>query len=611
MGALAKFNADGFRVVADNALDLIVGTQAAGAGHVAANVREMATTLNTSLEGLDEHVGLLREANVEGFDRVTNTLGADLTSLKWLGGASVLVQAVGFAVVAKQLSGVRGEIASLGDDLRKQGQQLLEAQHAGNRHLEAIEDFARGQLETSQRILETLASSRRVEATQLIEQGWANLLNGYREEARGRFEQSLEFDNTVYLPHAELGEIYEQNGDLELAEKHFRKASDFSRDVDGDASGFSLLRLVWFLDEHDRRDEATTLLTDGLSSARLDQWRLGAAELAARFSLGDLAIRSVRQAIEEDDNAFLAAAASVPLSALGPPMAALLMELDGLRRGPALLTLQAICSKFKSIDVLSTLGAPTPERIEAARGQAATLLEECLLASYPSLVEVGSRVGSLAAEVETLLAEATSSHRDRHSRWLHAWERAYEKNHWPWRAGTVSDPGGAQPNPGGDFFRSALIGLVVTVGLTVVLLVFGAEDLSLLLGLVGGGAAGIYDMTQRQSRRARFDFAQTGDSEETAALRYEAMLTELFKVAREASAKELAEVAGRSGSEELGRLAETVLGRQLPTDRSRPSSRDLEILPPPGDALAAARTPGSQVPDSVSSVWVFIETGAF
>lgn len=412
------FDTNGFRVVADSALGLIVGTEAAGAGHVAANVRDMAQKLGTNLDGINQQVQTLQASNVQGFEEVTSTLGGDLTGLQWLGGASILVQAVGFAAVATELSGVRGEIGGLREDMREQGQQLLDAQRASTRHLEAIEDIARSQLETSQQILETLASSRRVEATQLIEQGWANLLNGYREEAQQRFEQSLEFDNTVFLPHAELGDIYEQVGDLERAEAHLRKAADFSRDMPGETSGFSLLRLVRFLAEQDRRPEAVKLLQEGVESGRLISWRLGAAELASHLGLVDFALAEVRAAIAEDDKAFLAAMASVALASIGARLTALLIEIDRKRREPILDLLRDHTRKIDLLTAFAEYGHPSNEIVSEIRRSSASVLERGLIDAYPTLGDVASRAAQLSSEMDDLAKQGCEAIRLRCDRWL-------------------------------------------------------------------------------------------------------------------------------------------------------------------------------------------------
>lgn len=232
MTALTSFSASGFSVSANNAIDYIAGTQAAGSGMVSANIQGLAKTMHADLGRVSQQIASqtaqLSEINVEGFKSVGDKLSQGFSSLETLSGFSIAVQAAGFAVVAKQLHSLRGDVKALHADMVRQGEELIGLQRIANAGIERLVDFAERQFQTQEKILEALVSSRTVEAQQLIRQGWENLKNGYEDEAFERFKKSLDFDNTVYMAHAELGRILEGRNDLKTGEDHLIRASKFS-----------------------------------------------------------------------------------------------------------------------------------------------------------------------------------------------------------------------------------------------------------------------------------------------------------------------------------------------------------------------------------------------
>ena len=120
-----QFSAGGFRVVADNALDLIVGAEAASAGYVGANIQQAAAGLRTDLRGIAQRINsegaALRAINESGFANVERTLSADLNNLEDLSAISIAISAAGFAAVTS-------EVGKLRADLRNVATTFLEVQ---------------------------------------------------------------------------------------------------------------------------------------------------------------------------------------------------------------------------------------------------------------------------------------------------------------------------------------------------------------------------------------------------------------------------------------------------------------------------------------------------
>jgi len=438
MPASGVYGSDGFRVVADNALELIVGTEAAGAGHVSANVQKMARTLDTGLSRVGQRIDEASAANLEGLQDLIDLGGSGLAGLHWLGGASLLVQAVGFATVASKLDGVRGEVAGLREDLQRQGEQLLAAQEQSNRHLASLEDFASRSLETTEAILRVLASSRRVEAQQLIEQGWTNLVAGYRSEAQERFEASLEYDNTVYLAHAALGDLRLTAGDQPEAEAHLNKAVDFSAAVGGEAVTFSRLRLATFLLERGRTGEVMSQLVQLQSADPSGAVLVRIAELAAEAGARPFALSAVRRAIESDPSTFVQVMGSKELASLGADLVALLTSLDAERRTPVLAGLEAAMVSVECLVAWSTaceeFGSRAASGLARLRESGAALLERALVEPYAALdalkVEVTEYAAAASGEVERLSDQFGDDVFD----WFRDWVSSYEVVAWPWTA---------------------------------------------------------------------------------------------------------------------------------------------------------------------------------
>lgn len=307
MSALGTFSAQGFQVTASNAIELIAGTEAAGAGMVSANVREVGELLHVDFANLSRTVvdqgSQLASINARGFDTVRRTLEGGFGTLETLSGLSVATQAVGFAVVATQLAGVRKDVR----ELTGKAAELVDLQRSATGHLESLADFAQRQLKTQEQILATLVSSRTVEAQQLVRQGWENLRNCYEDDAFERFQRSLEYDNTVYVTHAELGAINEKRGQFEKAEDHLRRAARFATQAGPALAAFASVQLASFLDRRGRHGEALSTLRDGLQAWRTPAWVFYLAELSAEAGDADAALAALREAMGGDAAFFNAA----------------------------------------------------------------------------------------------------------------------------------------------------------------------------------------------------------------------------------------------------------------------------------------------------------------
>lgn len=409
MTALATFSADGFRVTASNAVEYLAGTQAAGAGMVSANVRELATTMHCDLGRVAQQIGVqtaqLAEVNVQGFRSIGEKLQQGFGNLEILSGVSIAVQAAGFAVVAKQLGALRGDVRAMHADLARQGEELIGLQRIANAGIERLVDFAERQLKTQERILEVLVSSRTVEAQQLIRQGWENLKNGYEPEAFERFKRSLDFDNTVYVSHAELGRILEGRGDLVAAEDHLNRASRFASGAGPQVEGFALVQLAGFYERHGRIDDAITRMRDALRRDDMPPWRFYLCELLTSKGNAAEALQLLRALINADGRFHAVAAGSTALQTLQPKLTALLVELDAQRRGAAIGALAPLAGALTGLEALNS----DAQTIETVRRNGATILEQSLVRPFVDLEPLGERALE-AVQQARLRVEETCDH---------------------------------------------------------------------------------------------------------------------------------------------------------------------------------------------------------
>ena len=395
--ATGTFSASGFQVSASNALDLIAGTQAASAGMVSENIQSMSRTLDLDLRQIGQTVAsqgrALGEINQRGFSSLQKALETGAASLQTLSVVSIAVQAVGFAVVAKKLGELRGDVQLLHRDMVRQGEELAGLHRVANAHSESLVDFSARTLVTNERILETLVSSRTTEAQQLIRQAWDNLRHGYEEDAFSRLVRSLEYDNTIYFAHAELGKLYEGKGDLERAEDHFCRATRFGVGVAA-IQGFAHLQHSGFLERRGRHDEAARELDAALALESRPEWLFASARLLARRGRPDEACAAVVRAVEAEPTLFVAAMGSEEFATLRPSLTRTLMELDQARRSRAL---DLIGELVRHVEALRVLETPETE-FEVLRSSARQLLEAVLTGPFAELGACEQQAGGVRAQ---------------------------------------------------------------------------------------------------------------------------------------------------------------------------------------------------------------------
>ena len=410
--SLATFDANGFEVTANNAIDYMAGTQAASSGMVAENIRETSSLLRADLSKVNstlvEQTDKLADINTEGFEAVGESVSEGFSTLNAISGASLAVQATGFAVVAKQLHGLRGDVNEMHEELAAQGERLIELQETTNRHLQDLVAYASRTLETQEKILETLVSSKTVEAEQFIRQGWDNLVNGYEEEAFERFQRSLEYDNTVYLAHAELGRIYDGRGKDDLAEDHYVRAVRFAGKAGDKIKAFAHLQYARFLEQRTRYSDAIEQVDEALALDAIDPetregWKFYHAELLAQDHQTDKTLSEIEHLIERDDEYFVAAMGSESLQKIQPDLSEKLVELDRSRRAPIFQRLNEISPQVRALEVLN------PENGREFLERSRNLFEEALTAEFDELSILQRETTQLAPQIQKALDSAIQS----------------------------------------------------------------------------------------------------------------------------------------------------------------------------------------------------------
>jgi tetratricopeptide (TPR) repeat protein len=436
--ATGTFSENGFTVAADNALDLLIGTQAAGAGMISVNVQQLARSLNVDLTKVQNTIvsesGRVSAVNQQGFTVLNNTVKSELGDvergvakmdanlenvsegigeLKAISAASVAIQAAGFALTIGQLVSLRGEVRAMHGELAEQGKQLIGLQKLTNSHLERLSDFAERTLETQERILETLVTSRTNEATQLIRQGWDNLQGGFDDDAFSRFVKSLEYDNTVYVPHAELAQLYERRQNDSQAEEHHRRAVRFAGNVGPEIKGYAHIQYAAFLERKHRLQECVLQIKEGLAcidpaseqqgSAETEaQWRFYLAEIFTKLEQPEDAFKELRKSIGLDARFFNAAMGSESFQRLQPTLTEFLVQIDSEQREAVITILQEASSPLPAIQVLDETRAVDLQQ------QGARMLEQLLLAKFDQMQPLHSEVRKMCAAINTALEQIPS-----------------------------------------------------------------------------------------------------------------------------------------------------------------------------------------------------------
>jgi len=460
-----EFSESGFEVVADNSLELLAGTQAAGAGMISANVHRLGTNLHADLGRVQQTIinqaRQVSDVNRRGFenlqsavksqtvslttsaehgvDHIDQTINTDLgqvedqvADLKAISAASVAVTAAGFSLTVLQLHRLRGDVKAMHGELAQQGRELLEVQRLANTHLESLVDYASRTLTTQEKILETLVNSRTAEAQQLMRQGWDNLKGSFDEDAFIRFEKSLEYDNTVYFTHAELARIYEKRGALEKAEEHHRRAIVFAAGVNENTKGYASVQYAAFLERQKRlaecvkqaRNAVEAVHEEGKSadstsaspassadnqketsnkySASSVGWRFYLAEMLVKSSNIESGMAELKTCIQKDARFFEAAMASVCFKAAQPVLSQFLIKLDAEQRAKAIHPLNKCEAPLSALDILD------PPKAISLRARAAKLFEDILPSSFANLKKREQDASALLAEIETAISVTVS-----------------------------------------------------------------------------------------------------------------------------------------------------------------------------------------------------------
>lgn len=432
MSFSAGFSSSGFSVTADNAIDLIVGTEATGAGYVGANIQAMSRTLhadNQQLMGkIAEKSDEIMAVNQAGFAQVDSTMRRGFSSLKTLSGVQIAVQAAGFAIVATQLHGMRKDLRHLA----AQADQLVRLQRIANQRLDQLVDIAQRSLEVQEKILDALLTSRTVEAQQLLRQGWENLKHGYEGEALARFEQSLQFDNTVFMAHAQLARLYRKRGDKPRAEDHYVRATKFSTSVNAEVHALACLEYATFLEDEGRFSDCIAQLRYVLQHSDKPTWRFHLAELLARTGQAATSLAELRRAIESDDEMFAASMASQDLTrGLGADLVRLLADLDEARRRVGFAHLAATCVDIDRLDAVAALESPVTAGLrrlaDGFREDAAATLRAHIGATYAALPGPTSRAYELRGQVAREADVAPQRPAAALLAWVGAWDDAVRR----------------------------------------------------------------------------------------------------------------------------------------------------------------------------------------
>lgn len=426
----ADFSASGFSVVANNALDYAVGSQAAGAGYVGANIQAIGKTLHYDVKELTntlvEKSNQLMQVNQEGFTKLGSTLGSGFKTLKILSGAQLAVSAAGFALVATQLHGLRGELRGLRADLVAQGEVLIQLQHVANQRLDQIIDVAGQSLETQERMLDALLTSRTVEARQLVRQGWDNLKHGYDDEALRRFEQSLEHDNTIHFAHTLLARIYYKRMDKLRAEDHYVRATKFAEAAGPDALALARIEYASFLESEGRVEDCIDHLRAALEHDDHAGRRFHLAELLVRVARVPPGLIELRRAIEANDKLYVAAMLSHDFVALGPALTQLLVDLDETRRRPGIDHMEALCKSIDCLDAVGRLESPRAGKVQASadafRQEAVRILRDHLKAAFADLPSTSAQASDLRGRATQEADAAPAKVAEALQRWVAAWE---------------------------------------------------------------------------------------------------------------------------------------------------------------------------------------------
>lgn len=110
-------------------------------------------------------------------------------------------------------------------------------------------------------IIKILKNKRKFEANELLNQALTNLKKGYYGEAEERLLKALDYDNTDFQIHRNLGFIYIHKDDAEKALEHFQKSVSFSptERLKFEALG-DLARIFYAIEKYQQAAETSSML---------------------------------------------------------------------------------------------------------------------------------------------------------------------------------------------------------------------------------------------------------------------------------------------------------------------------------------------------------------
>jgi hypothetical protein len=408
-----QFSPAGFRVVADNALELLVGTQAASTGYLGANIQRAAAGLHVDLRAIAQRVSsegaALRAINTTGFDNVERAISTNLENVEMFSAVSLVVNAAGFASVASEVRRVGSEIDKLRTDVNQVATKLLEAQRLTAEVLVDVRRVMDTVAETGEKILDTLLRSRTVEAQQLVRQGCDNLRAGYPVEASERFTRSLEYDNTVYLAHACLAQLSLEEGNVAQALERCTRAVRFAAKDGPNIEAIAHCHLSNALEQGRRYAEAETALKDAIKLVSRIEWQFHRAELLVECGSQEAALEVLRGVIRSDARFFVVAMGSSVFSLMGSSFVSFLHQLDVERRVAAVRPLILTETILRAIEDLVTPTLPAFSRLSKTasglRKRAKTQFEKLLSCSFADLGDIQLSSVKLRKESESLFAD--------------------------------------------------------------------------------------------------------------------------------------------------------------------------------------------------------------
>jgi tetratricopeptide (TPR) repeat protein len=200
-------------------------------------------------------------AQVLSGEHTVSALRPELQKLEGIEAANLGVNVANTAILAFALYKLHSKLGEATAHLKQLERLTLE-----NRIL------AERQTETSQAILKALHESRRVEASQLIDQGERNVEAGLIDEAVDRFKKALEYDNTDPVAWMNLAVLYARNSQTDNADDAFKKSLTFSRGVSGELNRSVKRSYARFLGAAGRLEDGIRMLDDLGESAEDDDF---------------------------------------------------------------------------------------------------------------------------------------------------------------------------------------------------------------------------------------------------------------------------------------------------------------------------------------------------